>query len=98
MIAAGGALSDLSAPLILLALRRYQNEALRNNSPLWALAMKSHKIVNTATATRNERQAFATNQAGRNALPRRPAQIHEGKIFLAEALVAGTRKRRMARG
>jgi hypothetical protein len=43
--------ATFSASLILLALRRHQNEALRNNSPLWALAMESHKIVNTPTAT-----------------------------------------------
>jgi hypothetical protein len=53
------------ATLILLALRRHQNEALRNNSPLRALAMKNHKIVNEPTAT---------NAAAEPSLPTRPPQ------------------------
>jgi hypothetical protein len=34
----------------------------RRIQPLSALAMKSHKIVNTPTATKNNCKAFATNQ------------------------------------
>jgi hypothetical protein len=60
-----GALSDLSATLILLALRRLQNEAQRNNSPLRALAMKNHKIDNEPTAT---------NAGAKPSLPARPPQ------------------------
>jgi hypothetical protein len=63
-----GALSDLSATLILLALRRHQNEALRNNSPLRALAMKITKS-STNRPRRMRPQSLRYQLDRRNALP-----------------------------
>jgi hypothetical protein len=70
---AGKAADDLPAALILLTLRRHRNETQRNNAAAltdrrelsvdrrcrWLLApmTKSHKIVNTPTATRKAEMA-----------------------------------------
>jgi hypothetical protein len=59
--------------------------------------MKSHKIVNTPTATKNDCKAFATNQTVAMHCLDDPLEYIRERISLAEALVAVTRKRRMIR-
>jgi hypothetical protein len=53
--------------------------------------MKSHKIVNTPTATKNDCKAFATNQTVAMHCLDDPLEYIRERISLAEALVAGTR-------
>ena len=53
--------------------------------------MKSHKIVNTPTATKNNCNAFATNQTAAMHCLDDPLEYIRERISLAEALVAGTR-------
>ena len=53
--------------------------------------MKSHKIVNTPTATNNDCKAFATNQTVAMHCLDDPLEYIRERISLAEALVAGTR-------